>query len=142
MPLGIPDEGYKILLVDDDATLLELITLALSERGYRITAVTSGQQALKNLNRKAFHVVITDLFMPEIDGFAVLKKAKELDPNTIVIVMTGSTDLSLAARAKRAHADDYWLKPFSLSHLCNRVAQLLRESQDCSKRTLSELQAK
>ncbi len=102
---------YTILLVDDDAFVLNGIGRYLSTRGFHVETAGSGEEAVTILAEKRFHMVITDLSMDKVDGIGVLKKAKECNPETMVIILTGYGDLNSAIEALRFDADDYILKP-------------------------------
>ncbi|NVM20668.1 MAG: response regulator [Desulfobacterales bacterium] len=116
---------YEILLVDDDDEFLKMIASALELKGYLVTAASSGEAAIETLRGNYFDLVITDLHMPQTDGIAVLKKAKELNPDAVVMIITGNCDTILATDALRLGAYDYMLKPFKLDQLWQRVATCL-----------------
>lgn len=120
---------YQILLVDDDPNILTVIGYALKDKGYQVKTAASGEVAIEALSIKDFDLVITDLNMHETDGIAVLKKAKELNSDCGVMILTGSLDLTLAIEALRVGADDYMLKPCNLSELWERVAKYLERSK-------------
>jgi DNA-binding NtrC family response regulator len=115
------NEKHSILLVDDNLHILELYKEILSGEGYQLTKATSGEMAIEALERQEFDMIITDLNMGKMSGLNVLKRAKEVHPETMVIVMTGNTDIEYAIEALRLHADDYILKPFRIHHLLKRV---------------------
>lgn len=118
--------NYNILLVDDDSHMLEVIDEILLEENYQVTRATSGEAAIELLNTKDFDLVITDLNMGKANGIAVLKRAKELNHETMVIIMTGNTDVAFAIEALRLDADDYLLKPFNIDYFLDRVSIALR----------------
>ena len=118
--------NYNILLVDDDSHMLEVIDEILLEENYQVTRATSGEAAIELLNTKDFDLVITDLNMGKANGIAVLKRAKELNHETMVIIMTGNTDVAFAIEALRFDADDYLLKPFNIDYFLDRVSIALR----------------
>jgi DNA-binding response OmpR family regulator len=120
---------YNILLVDDDHEILTVIDLALVRKGYQVTTASSGKAAVDALGVTDFDLVLTDLNMPEVDGLAVLKKAKELDLDRGVMIMTGNANQESAINALRLGADDYLLKPFSVPALWDRVASCLDRSE-------------
>ena len=113
---------HKILLVDDNPHILELNRQVLSDEGYQLTKVTSGEGAIEALEKQHFDMVITDINMGKVNGLKVLKRAKELHPEIKVIVTTGNTDIQYAIEALRLHADDYILKPFRVYSLAKSVA--------------------
>ena len=108
---------HSILLVDDSREILWVTEEAFKSRGYHVTTAPSGEAAIEALIRKRFDLVITDLHMGGMNGFVVLKKARELDPEMPVIIWTGSGDVSSTAQALGMNADDYLLKPFNLAEL-------------------------
>jgi len=81
--------SQKILVADDDLNVLRVVAEALEYKGYRVTAVSSGESAIEALGNEDFDLVITDLKMFEIDGFTVMRKAKEQNSQTKVILLTG-----------------------------------------------------
>ena len=117
---------YNILLVDDDSHMLEVIDEILVEENYQVIRATSGETAIELLNTKDFDLVITDLNMGKANGIAVLKRAKELNHEAMVIIMTGNTDVAFAIEALRLDVDDYLLKPFNIDYFLDRVSIALR----------------
>ena len=118
--------NYNILLVDDDSHMLEVIDEILLEENYQVIRATSGEAAIELLNTKDFDLVITDLNMGKANGIAVLKRAKELNHEAMVIIMTGNTDVAFAIEALRLDVDDYLLKPFNIDYFLDRVSIALR----------------
>ncbi|MBW1676331.1 MAG: response regulator [Deltaproteobacteria bacterium] len=119
----------KILFVDDDPKILTVIASVLEHRGYHVTTASGGEAAIDALCMKDFDLVITDLNMPEIDGIAVVKKAKELNRDRGVMILTGSHDAALITEALRVGADDYVLKPCKMTELWRRVDNCLERSE-------------
>jgi DNA-binding response OmpR family regulator len=122
-----------ILLVDDDPFILTGIGQSLETEGYRVTTAESGELALELLKETRFDLVITDLVMERIDGIQVLKKTKEMNPDSMVIILTGYGDMTSAIDALRLDADDYMLKPCQPDEMSFRVAACL-EKQDLSRK--------
>ena len=107
----------NVLLVDDERTLRESCRSILEGLGYRVEVASKGEDAIKLIQRRSFHIVLTDLYLTEVTGEDVLKAALERDPSTIVIVMTGNPSVSSNVELLRAGAWDYLPKPFSATHL-------------------------
>src|SRR6266480_364601 len=103
----------RILVVDDEHTLRESCAAVLRHEGYDVTVCSRGQDALDLLKRRAFDVVLVDLYMSQVDGLALLRAALGTNHDTIVIVMTGNPSVE----SRRQGAFDYLPKPFSASHL-------------------------
>ena len=120
-------EEYTILVVDDDRHALVGISKSLEREGYTVTSARSGGEAIKAMNSKEFDLVLTDLVMDEIDGIAVLLKAKELNPETMVVILTGYGDMETAIEALRFDADDYLLKSADSKEISIRVARCLEK---------------
>ena len=116
-------EKYKILLVDDEPFILEGIGADLESQGFNLTEASSGDQALELLSETNFDLVITDLVMENVDGLLVLKKAKAINPDTMVIILTGYGNMSSAIEALRHEADDYLLKPCESAEMLHRIHQ-------------------
>ena len=81
-------EQPTILLIEDEARLRDNLQTLLQSEGYRITTAQNGTEGIKRLRQEAFDLVITDLVMPEVDGFQVLEYLKAYSPETVVVVMT------------------------------------------------------
>ncbi|MEE8552051.1 MAG: response regulator [Desulfobacterales bacterium] len=129
---------YSILLVDDDLQIINVIGKNLEKTGYRVTTADSGERAFELLNKTPFDLVIADMVMGQIDGIQVLEKAKELYPETMVMILTGLGDLSSAINAFRLGVDDYLLKPLMLEELHFRVEDCLKKFEDKKKIKLDE----
>jgi DNA-binding NtrC family response regulator len=81
--------GKRILLVDDEEMILDTYSSLLDEKGYSVVATNCGRKALEVFSSHSIDLVITDLAMPEVDGFTVIEEVKKSSPNTPVIVFTG-----------------------------------------------------
>jgi two-component system, NtrC family, response regulator GlrR len=117
-----------ILLVDDNPHTLDLYCESLNELGFEITKATNDASAIKELENMHYDLVVTDLKMDHIDGISILKRAKTLDPGTMVIITTGNTSVIKAIDASCFHADDYILKPFDAHYLAQRVLNCISQS--------------
>ncbi len=122
--------SQKILVADDDLNVLRVVADTLEYKGYRVTAVLSGESAVEALGNENFDLVITDLNMYEIDGFTVMRKAKERNSQTKVILLTGDGLEIALLHALTPGFDDLLSKPCSLGHLLERVRVHLVESDD------------
>lgn len=117
---------YHILIVDDDKTNLSAAKNALSD-AYKITAVTSGEQALKFLNNNICDLILLDINMPEMDGFEVMDKIKANPEraNIPIIFLTADNDPQTESRCLEAGAMDFIAKPFVLNVMMSRISKLL-----------------
>jgi DNA-binding NtrC family response regulator len=107
----------KILLLDDEAIVAERVKSSLLNSGFYVDSFTSSIDALSNLNRNKYDILITDLKMSKPDGMEVLKTAKQIQPEIKVVVITGFATNQTAETAKQIGADEFIAKPFKLSHL-------------------------
>ncbi len=107
----------RILVVDDEHTLRESCATVLRQDGYDVTVCSRGQEAFELLKRRAFDIVLADLYMTQVDGLTLLRTALTTNHDTIVIVMTGNPSVESSVDALRQGAFDYLPKPFSASHL-------------------------
>src|SRR5229473_1243285 len=104
----------KILVVDDEVELKNILVEALVSQGYEAAGFTAGEAALEALRGQAFDVLLTDLMMPGIDGIELVSEAMQIDPNVVCIMMTGQGTIQTAVDAMKVGAFDYVLKPFRL----------------------------
>jgi DNA-binding NtrC family response regulator len=91
----------RLLIVDDEATLMTALCKTLELEGYATTGYTSAREALKQLAEADFDILLTDLMMPEMDGIALLRAAQEIDRDLVGIVMTGHGTIDTAVKALR-----------------------------------------
>jgi len=126
----------QILLAEDDEELREILQGYLVRAGRVLRSCKDGQEALGALESGSFDLVVTDLMMPGADGIQILKEAKRLHPDAVVIIMTGYASLDSAIQAIRGGAYDYIRKPFKLDELeiliqngCEKIS-LIRENRD------------
>ena len=110
-------EQLNILVADDEKHYMELFERLLQKSGLNVSLAKNGKEAVNLLNRKFFDIVLTDLNMPEKDGFEVLNAAKEANPDTHVIIITGYATLESAIKAVKMGAYDYITKPFTVEEL-------------------------
>lgn len=107
----------KILVVDDEQSLREVLSIMLKRTGYAVTSVADGEEAIELLNKDIFDLVITDLRMPKIGGMEVLKAAKSASPETVVLIITAFASADSAVEAMKQGAYDYLTKPFQVDEV-------------------------
>ncbi|MCL6622092.1 MAG: sigma-54 dependent transcriptional regulator [Syntrophobacterales bacterium] len=115
----------RILVVDDEQIARENLEYILGKEGYEVVAVESGEQALEELEAGEFDLVLTDLRLHRVDGMQVLKRAKELSPDTEVIVITGYATVASAVAAMQQGAYHYLAKPYQNEEVRLLVRQAL-----------------
>ena len=107
----------KILVVDDEDYHRELMQKLLSKLGYEVKAVESAEDAFSFLETDRFPIIITDLIMLEMDGVEFCRRIRETDNNTVVIALTGHTELYEPDKLKEAGFDNHLAKPFKIEIL-------------------------
>ena len=107
----------RILVVDDEHTLRQSCANVLSLEGYDVTVCGRGDAALDQLRRRAFDIVLLDLYMTQVDGLTLMRAALKVNAAALVIVMTGDPSIDSSIEALRQGAWDYLPKPFSAAHL-------------------------
>lgn len=117
---------HDILLGYDDTQMLEAIGWALENEGYTVTRVSNTPAVLEALTKIAFDLVLIDFDLHKTDDIDVLHKVKELNPETIVIMLCCKDDVTYSHDALRVEADDYIFKPCSKAKLWKRVANCLK----------------
>jgi signal transduction histidine kinase len=115
--MQLPVIEKKLLLVDDEADIREVLTLALTDLGYAVTTADSGTTALPLFLDASVPIVITDIKMPGMDGIELLSRIKTHDPDTEVIMITGHGDLDLAVMSLKNQATDFITKPINVDAL-------------------------
>ena len=107
----------RVLIVDDEKSMRDLLSITLEKEGYDVSSATGGETAIEMLHRDSVDVVITDLRMPKVDGLQVLRAAKEISPDTTVIMITAVASTESAVEAMKLGAYDYITKPFKLDEV-------------------------
>lgn len=120
---------FHILVVEDNADLRELLCSALGESGYRAVGAENGEQALAVLADTVIDLIVADIMMPKMDGFALTKSLREADILCPLLVVTAREDYDALQRAFTLGADDYMVKPVNVNELLVRVKALLRRAK-------------
>lgn len=111
----------KILIVDDEVLMRNFLVEALKRKGFEVNSVENGEKALQIIQEHSFDMVVTDMKMPGMTGLELLKKIKEISPQTLVIVVTAFGTIENAVEAMKAGAFHYLIKPFSLESLMANI---------------------
>ncbi len=120
-----PLRGARILVVDDEEPILNLLSEFLGSAGYEVECSARGAQALARIEKNRYDIMILDLMMPGMDGLEVMRRAREIDESLSVLIMTGYGTLESAIRAMVMGAEDYLLKPLELDVLKLALARTL-----------------
>jgi DNA-binding response OmpR family regulator len=128
----------RVLVVDDDARLYELLASYLEQNGMSPAHAPSGRRALDLLEREAFDAVLLDVMMPEMDGLGVLSRVRARWPSLPVLMLTAKGDETDRVVGLELGADDYLAKPFSPRELLARLKAVLRRANpDLERQRLS-----
>ncbi len=111
----------KILILDDEESLIKWLSYALGEKGFSVFATTEPNEALARLHMESFDCIISDIKMPRIDGFSFLRKVRSIYPSVPVIFITAYGSMESAINALRDKASDYILKPFGIDEIVLRI---------------------
>lgn len=107
----------KILVIDDDPSIRNMLAIVLKKTGYDVTCTESGKTSLEKLKKESFDLIISDIKMPDINGIELLKKIKSITPEIPVIMITAYASANDAVEAMKLGAEDYVTKPFNLDEL-------------------------
>ena len=117
-------EGFKILVVDDEADFLETIVVRLRKRKLDATGVASGEAAIELLKNQLFDVILLDVKMPGgIDGIEALREIKKIQPLAEVVLLTGHASMETSIEGMKQGAFDYLLKPMKLENLLEKMTE-------------------
>ncbi len=121
------DKKPKILIVDDQVELREIIRFVLKDK-YVVAAVTGAEEAFRYMADNSINLVLLDIKMPKIDGITALKEIKERHPGTEVILLSANVTLETIRKAIRLGAFGFLMKPFDHDELINIVDEALKNS--------------
>jgi two-component system, OmpR family, phosphate regulon response regulator OmpR len=120
--------GFRVLLIDDDETMLALARVALAKHGIEVETAASAADGLARLGNTATDLVVTDIILPDLSGWEVVRRIREATDVRIMVLSGRDTDVD-KARGLDLGADDYLTKPFSLLEFEARVRALLRRAR-------------
>ncbi len=129
---------FRILVVDDDVFVRDVVLKFLSEQGYSVITANDGHEAIRYLRLEDIYLVLTDLRMPGVDGLEVLRTAMQINPKIAVVILTAYGTLDTALEAVKEGAYDYIAKPFVMQQLLMvvrnafNVAVLMNENEKLS----------
>lgn len=123
------DRKSSILLAEDEENLQEALKLNLELEGYEVTIAGNGAEALKNVEREHFDLIILDVMLPEIDGITVCESIRIQRPDQPILILSAKNSSADRVLGLKKGADDYLTKPFNLEELLLRISKLIRSSQ-------------
>ncbi len=119
----------RILIVDDEVIICNMICQRLTQEGYPCIAAYNGKEALKHFYKEDVSLIISDIRMPEMDGLELLKHVKTAQPNMLFIIMTGYPEIQIAVEAIHLGATDFLIKPFDLELVVFSVKRALERKK-------------
>ncbi|HDK7139566.1 TPA: response regulator transcription factor [Clostridium botulinum] len=117
--------SYKILIVDDDKTIVEFLQIFLIKEGYEVRISYNGEEALDKIRSEQFNLILMDIMMPKLDGFEAIKRIRRLT-NIPIIFLTAKDSQQDKIKGFISGCDDYITKPFDLVELSLRVSAILK----------------
>lgn len=120
---------FKILVVEDDKNLRKLIVTCLTKSNYTVFESRNGQEALDVLDKEYIDLIVTDIMMPQIDGYELIKLLREAKYETPILIITAKEDIEDKKQGFNLGADDYMVKPINIDELILRVKSLLKRSK-------------
>lgn len=128
-PLTRPDgTKLRILTVDDEPSLIELLSMAMRYEGWEVSQASTGSEAVRRAREDRPDAIVLDMMLPDFDGMEVMRRIREDDPDVPVIFLTARDGVDDRIAGLTAGGDDYVTKPFSLEELIARLRGLLRRS--------------
>lgn len=125
---------FKILIAEDDAELRQLFSHALTKNGYTVRGVSNGAEALDELENGYYDLIITDVMMPVMDGYSLIKELREAGITLPALMITAKNAFDDMQRGYASGTDDYMIKPVNVNEMVLKVGALLRRAQMISER--------
>ena len=127
---------FKILVVEDDKNLRKLIVTCLEKASYTVFETRNGEEALDLMDKEYVDLIVTDIMMPEMDGYELIKSLREANYDTPILIITAKEDIEDKRQGFNLGADDYMVKPINIDELILRVKSLLRRSNQANERKI------
>lgn len=133
------ERPFQILVADDEKEILELVSAYLVKEGYNVIPAEDGLQVLSILKSQKIDLVVLDVLMPNLDGFATCERIRCIS-NVPIVMLTAKSDERDQIYGMKIGADDYIVKPFSPKELLVRIEAMLRRTYDFNTKPTSQLQ--
>lgn len=127
---------FKILVVEDDKNLRKLIVTCLEKANYTVFDTRNGEEALDLMDKEYVDLIVTDIMMPEMDGYELIKELREANYNTPILIITAKEDIEDKRTGFSLGADDYMVKPINIDELIMRVKSLLKRANQTSEKKI------
>jgi len=128
--------SQRILLVEDEESIRELIKLNLEIENYEVVSLDNGKDVIKYYNQEHFDLILLDVMLPEVDGFQVCEQIRLIDMHIPILMLTAKDAQSDKLTGLKKGADDYLTKPFNLEELLLRIEKLIRRANPEEKEKL------
>ena len=128
---------FQILVVEDDASLRRLMVAALKQNGYEAFTANDGLEALDVLEKTNIDLIISDIMMPNMDGYELTRQLRKADFDLPIIMVTAKETFQDKAKGFEVGVDDYMVKPIDINEMILRVAAVLRRSRMASEHSLT-----
>ena len=125
------DRRIRVLLVDDEEGYVRVLSKRMRKRNIEVTSALSGEAAIRAVRREDFDVAVLDLKMEDMDGMEVLKILKKMDPDLVVIMLTGHGSETAAREGIAMGASDYLTKPCDLDELLVKIRKARGNARNC-----------
>jgi len=133
----------SVLLVDDEEQFLQVLSERLTNHGLHVNSVTSGEEAVAQVENKNFDAVVLDLAMPGINGIETMKRIKEKRPELEIIILTCHATVKVGIEAMKLGAEDFLEKPVDLNVLLERIREAKHKRKlDLEKESQNEMKQK
>lgn len=128
---------FKVLIAEDDKELRQLFSRVLVKNGYAVVGVSNGEEALEEIENQFFDIIISDIMMPRMDGYELVRALREGGNTTPVLMITAKDAFDDMQAGFSSGSDDYMVKPINVNEMVLRVGALLRRSQIANERRLT-----
>ncbi len=128
-------ENEKVLIVDDLEEIREILSSFLEDKGYVIYTAENGREALELIKEKEINLVLTDVRMPEMNGYDLTRTIKKMNPKIGIIIMTAYTSIYTEGDIRKIGADDFISKPFNLTNVSEKVERVIFQMKNLNPLT-------
>lgn len=127
---------FNILIVEDDKNLRKLIKTYLQRSKYNTYEATTGEEALKVLDQNYIDLIVSDIMMPQMDGYELIKSLRDAKYNVPILIITAKSEIEDKKEGFLLGADDYMVKPINIEEMLLRIQVLLRRSKSASEKKI------
>ncbi len=126
-------EHARILVVDDDESIREVLKAILEDEGYTVESVDTAKKAIQKTKRKIYNLALIDIRLPDMEGIELLTKMSDTTPKMRKVIITGYPTLQNAVEAVNKGADVYIVKPFDMEKVLETIKEQLKEQEEAKK---------